>query len=258
VTTDLFSVTGRRVVVTGGSHGIGAMIAGGFVDAGARVVVCGRDADAIRMRAKELSGRGTDECIAEVADVSTEDGCRALADAVADHFDALDVLVNNGGATLPGGRDEWRPEVFLESLQLNLAGAMRLTTALRGALAASDAAGGASVVNLTSMTAFRALPLTVGYGSAKAGLVALTRNLATAWVADKIRVNAVAPGIIDTPMTAPMKSFPDLLADELRHVPMGRLGTTDEVVPTVLFLCSDAARYITGTVVAVDGGYLAI
>jgi NAD(P)-dependent dehydrogenase (short-subunit alcohol dehydrogenase family) len=243
-----FDFTDTSVLVTGGSSGIGLAIANGFADNGARVHVTGTRATP--------DDYATDLDRFAYHQLQLTDA--ASVDALAASFSSLDVLVNNGGSTLPRGQDEWQPDVFVESLQLNLAGAMRLTTGLRGALSASTANGGASVVNLTSMTAFRALPLTVGYGSAKAGLVALTRNLATAWTGDDIRVNAVAPGIIDTPMTAPMKSFPELLAHELAHVPMGRMGTTDEVVPTVLFLCTDAARYITGTVVAVDGGYLAI
>jgi 3-oxoacyl-[acyl-carrier protein] reductase len=97
-----------------------------------------------------------------------------------------------------------------------------------------------------------------GYGAAKAALLALTRNLAVAWVRDGIRVNAVAPGIIDTPMTAPMASIPEMLEAELRHVPFGRMGTVREVAGAVLFLASEASSYTTGTVLAVDGGYLAV
>jgi NAD(P)-dependent dehydrogenase (short-subunit alcohol dehydrogenase family) len=135
---------------------------------------------------------------------------------------------------------------------------MRLTTACRERLAASGLAGGASVVNLASLSAFRSVPIVPGYGSAKAGLVALTGNLARRWVTDGIRVNAVAPGVIETPMTAPMAAFPELLASEVAHIPMGRLGSTDEVVGAVLFLCSAAASYITGHTLVVDGGYLLV
>jgi NAD(P)-dependent dehydrogenase (short-subunit alcohol dehydrogenase family) len=108
------------------------------------------------------------------------------------------------------------------------------------------------------MSAFRAVPVVPGYGAAKAALLSLTRNLAVAWVSDRIRVNAVAPGLIDTPMTAPMSAIPTLLESELRHVPTGRMGTPQEVAATVLFLASDASAYTTGSVFAVDGGYLAL
>jgi NAD(P)-dependent dehydrogenase (short-subunit alcohol dehydrogenase family) len=190
---------------------------------------------------------------------------RSLDTADADRVDALvaslgdlDVLVNNAGANFPGGRDEWEPDAFAAALALNLAGPMRLTTACRERLAASGLAGGASVVNLASLSAFRSVPIVPGYGSAKAGLVALTGNLARRWVTDGIRVNAVAPGVIETPMTAPMAAFPELLASEVAHIPMGRLGSTDEVVGAVLFLCSAAAGYITGHTLVVDGGYLLV
>jgi 3-oxoacyl-[acyl-carrier protein] reductase len=141
-------------------------------------------------------------------------------------------------------------------LTLNLGGPMRLTMACRQHLKASQSNGGGCVVNIASMAAFRSVPIVPGYGSAKAGLVALTRNLARQWVGDGIRVNAVAPGVIDTPMTEPMKAFPQLLDPELAHIPMGRFGTSQEVAPAVLFLASSAARYITGHTLAVDGGYL--
>ena len=109
---------------------------------------------------------------------------------------------------------------------------------------------------MASMSAFRSVPIVPGYGSAKAGLVTLTHNLARRWVHDGIRVNAVAPGVIDTPMTAPMAHFPELLDAELAHTPMGRLGRPDEIVGAVQFLASSAASYITGHVLVVDGGYL--
>jgi len=112
------------------------------------------------------------------------------------------------------------------------------------------------VVNIVSMAAFRANAIVPGYSAAKAGLVAATRNLAARWVDRGVRVNAVAPGVIDTPMTAPMAAFPELLDAEVAHIPMGRLGTPDEVAGAVLFLSSRAASYVTGTTLAVDGGYL--
>jgi two-component system chemotaxis response regulator CheB len=108
------------------------------------------------------------------------------------------------------------------------------------------------------MAAFRAVPIVPGYASAKAGLVALTRNLAQRWAADSIRVNAVAPGVIDTPMTAPLAALPELRDAEVAHIPMGRFGTPSEVASTVLFLASSGAAYVTGATFAVDGGYLTV
>jgi 3-oxoacyl-[acyl-carrier protein] reductase len=114
------------------------------------------------------------------------------------------------------------------------------------------------VISLVSLSAFRSVPIVPGYASAKAGLVTLTGNLARAWVGDGIRVNAVAPGVIDTAMTAPMAALPELLDAEVAHIPMGRLGSPAEVVGAVLFLCSGAAGYITGHTLVVDGGYLLV
>jgi len=243
-----FDFSGARVLVTGGTSGIGYAIASAFADAGAEVMITGTratageyDVDLSRFAFRPLQMTEPD-----------------AIDRFASEVGALDVLVNNAGATLPGGRDEWKPDVFAEAVQLNLLGAMRLTTGLRAALAASELAGGASVVGITSMTAFRANTIVPGYGAAKTALLSLTRNLAVAWSGDGVRVNAVAAGVIDTPMTAPMAALPQLRDAELRHVPMGRFGDPAEVANAVLWLCSRQAGYVTGAVLAVDGGYLTI
>lgn len=243
-----FDFSGARVLVTGGTSGIGHAIASAFAGAGASVTITGTRASAAEY--------GVDLSRFEFRSLQMSDS--DAIDRVAADVGALDVLVNNAGATLPGGRDEWKPDVFAEAVQLNLLGAMRLTTGLRGALTASELAGGASVVNITSMTAYRANTIVPGYGAAKTALLSLTRNLAVAWSGDGVRVNAVAAGVIDTPMTAPMASLPEILDIELRHIPMGRLGDPDEVAAAVLWLSSRAASYVTGAVLAVDGGYLTL
>ncbi len=182
---------------------------------------------------------------------------RDALEAVAADLDRLDVLVNNAGANFPDGRDEWDPDAFSAALDLNVEGAMRLTVRSRAALAASTMAGGASVVNIVSMTAFRSTTIVPGYSAAKAALLAMTRNLAVHWAGDGIRVNAVAPGLIETRMTAPMKSMPELFEAEVGKGVIHRMGTPEEVAAAVLFLCCDASAFTTGSVFAVDGGYLA-
>lgn len=243
-----FDFTGAAVLVTGGSSGIGHAIAAAFADAGAEVAVTGTRAAAIDY---ETDLRRFDYRCLDTTD-------SASIDALIGGLPRLDVLVNNAGANFPGGRDEWEPDVFANAIQLNLNGAMRLSVGCRHLLAASALQGGASVVNIASMSAFRSVPIVPGYASAKAGLIALTWNLARQWAADGIRVNAVAPGVIDTPMTAPLSQIPELLEAELAHTPMQRLGTPREVAPAVVFLASAAASYITGHTLAVDGGYLLV
>ena len=177
----------------------------------------------------------------------------ASIDALKERFDALDVLINNAGANFPGGLDESAPDGFDASVALNLNGTYRLTVAMRRALKASTAPGGAAVVNLSSMSALRAVTLVPGYSAAKAGIIALTRTLAVKWAKDGIRVNVVAPGTIDTPMTAPMQGIPALIDSELALIPLGRFGRVEEIAPTIAFLCTEHSSYTTGALFVVDG-----
>ena len=243
-----FDFTGVSVLVTGGTSGIGYAISSAFADAGASVTVTGTrssaadyDTELSRFAYKQLEMRDGD-----------------AVDALAASLGSLDVLVNNAGANFPDGLDEWSPEGFQASLAMNVEGAQRLSVRAREALAKSTMPGGASVVNVISMMTYRATTIVPGYSSSKAALLALTRNLALHWVNDGIRVNAVAPGLIDTPMTAPMKPFQEMLDGELAKQMMRRMGTPEEVAAAVLFLSSEASSFTTGTAFAVDGGYLAL
>lgn len=241
-----FNFSDSAVLVTGGTSGIGHAVATAFAAARASVTVTGTRG---RPGDYDVDLGGFDYRQVEMADPDS-------IDALVASLDRLDILINNAGANFPGGRDEWEPDTFAAALTLNLVGPMRLTVSSRDKLAASTLEGGASVINMASLSAFRSIPLVPGYGSAKAGLITLTHNLARQWVNDGIRVNAVAPGVIDTPMTAPMSHFPELLDSELAHTPMGRLGKPQEVTGAVQFLASSAASFITGHTLVVDGGYL--
>jgi 3-oxoacyl-[acyl-carrier protein] reductase len=240
-----FDFSGAHVLVTGGTSGIGHAIAHAFAAAGAQVTITGTRAGAADYEI-DLSPFAYHQCrMTRPADI----------EAVAASCDRLDVLVNNAGQNLPGGRSEYEPAVFEEAVAVNLFGAFRMASATRDRLAASTLDGGASVVNLGSMSAFFGIEMVPGYGAAKAGVVQLTKTLAVAWAKHGIRVNAVAPGVVETNMTSPMMPFDQLTAPLLARTPQGRFAAPDEIAPAVLFLASSAAGYVTGHTLAVDGGF---
>jgi 3-oxoacyl-[acyl-carrier protein] reductase len=243
-----FDFSGTSVLVTGGTSGIGHAVASAFAAAGASVTVTGTRATA--------ADYDTDLTAFTFQQLEMRDA--GSVDRLAAGLEVLDVLVNNAGANVPDGLDEWSPEGFSAALDMNVEGAQRLTVRSRDALARSSMNGGASVVNVVSMTAYRSTTIVPGYSAAKAALMALTRNLAVHWARDGIRVNAVAPGLIDTPMTAPMRAYPKLLEAEVGRGVLGRMGTPEEVAAAVLFLSCEASTFTTGTAFAVDGGYLAL
>ncbi len=238
-----FDFTGATVLITGATSGIGHATATLFRDSGADVTITGTKPEAASYET-DLSGM-------HFRQLRLDDP--QSIDELTHSITRLDVLVNNAGANFPHGLDESQPEGFNASVALNLVGPYRLTVGLRSALRASTATGGASVVNLGSMSALRAVTYVPGYGAAKAGIISMTRTLALGWAPNGIRVNAVAPGVIDTPMTAPAKAIPEIADTEIADILLGRFGRADEIAPTIAFLCTEHSSYTSGALFILDG-----
>ncbi len=252
--SDLFSVEGKVALVTGGSRGIGLMIARGFVEAGSRVYVSSRKADACEEVAAELSKVGT--CAALAANLATEDACRRLAAEVADREDRLHVLVNNAGATWGAPIDDFDDAAWDRVLDLNVKGVFHLTRFLRPTLeAAATGDDPARVINIGSIDGIRTPVLeTYSYSASKAAVHQLTRHLARR-LAPRITVNAVAPGPFESKMmAATLEAFGDEIA---ASAPMQRIGRPDDMVGVTRYLASRAGAYLTGAVIPVDGGIAA-
>jgi NAD(P)-dependent dehydrogenase (short-subunit alcohol dehydrogenase family) len=240
---DIMKFAGQVALVVGGSSGIGAAIARAFTAEGARVTATGATAaevDAARSR-PAMQGIAL-----EVLDVRDDAAVRALVGSQGE----LDVVVNCAGIIRRGAEHE--PEAFAQVLDINLTGTMRVCAAARDALKARSGC----IVNTASMLSFFGGGLVPGYSASKGGIAQLTKSLAIAYAADGIRVNAVAPGWIATPLTQALQDDPARSAPILARTPMGRWGTPEDVAGPVLFLASAAARFVTGVVLPVDGGYL--
>lgn len=241
-----FDLGGAKVLVTGGTSGLGAAIAQAYVDAGAEVTITGTRATASDY-AEDLSRY-------RYCQLDLEDN-RSI-DALAESIPALDILVNNAGLSFfTLGLDEHDPDVFARALQIHMVSAFRLTQRLVDKLAASQRPGGAAVIGIGSVTSFMGLSVTLGYGAGKTGLLGMTRGLAVDLGPKGIRLNVVAAGLTRSRMTAGAFENPEWAAPSLARTPLGRLGEADDIAGAVLFLSSSAAGWITGQVLPVDGGY---
>ena len=249
--TDLFSIAGKTALVTGGSRGIGKMIASGYVDAGAKVYVSSRDADACAATAAELSEIG--QCIAVPANLSTEAGCAALAGVFAGLEDRLDIVVNNAGNTWGAPIEEYDDAAWDRVLSLNVKGVFHTTKFLLPLLeAAATADDPARVINIGSIDGLHVPVLeTYSYSASKAAVHQLTRHLAKR-LAPRITVNAIAPGPFQSKMmAATLDAFGEQIA---ASAPMRRIGRPDDMAGAAIYLASRAGTYLTGAVIPVDGG----
>ena len=231
----------RRVLITGGTSGIGLAIAEAFVAAGDEVLATGVGEEEIA----RAQARGGDAVRLDVRDQSA-------IEALVASLDQLDVLVNCAGVALRDGK-EHEPEGFAETVDINLNGSMRMCYACRERLFASRGC----VVNIASMLGYFGSGAVPGYSASKGGVAQLTKSLAIAWAEAGVRVNAVAPGWIATPLTDAIQSHEEFNRRIVERTPMARWGRPEELAGPVLFLCSPAAGFVTGTILNVDGGYSA-
>jgi NAD(P)-dependent dehydrogenase (short-subunit alcohol dehydrogenase family) len=250
--SNLFDISGKVALVTGGSRGIGLMIARGFVEAGAKTYISSRKADVCDAVAAELSKTG--ECISIPADLKDQAGCQYLAEEFAKREPKLDILVNNAGATWGAPIADYPDDAFDKVMNLNVKGIFHLTRFLLPQLeAAATHADPARVINIGSIDGIQAPTMeTYAYSSSKAAVHQLTRHLAHNLADRNIIVNAIAPGPFESKMMH--ETIQRFGAGMIASNPRKRLGEPDDMAGTAIFLASKASAYITGTVIPVDGG----
>jgi NAD(P)-dependent dehydrogenase (short-subunit alcohol dehydrogenase family) len=247
---DLFSLQGRTALVTGGSRGIGRMIAKGFLTHGARVYISSRKAGACEATAKELSAFGT--CIALPADVSTVEGARALAAAYTAQESSLDILVNNAGAAWGESFDTFPESGWDNVMNLNVKSPFFLTQALHETLRNAAKARPAKVINTASIDGVSVNPMeTYSYAASKAALIHLTKRLSLRLIKDNIVVSGIAPGAFASDMNKAARDHGDEVA---QRIPAGRIGTEEDMAGVAIYLASRAGDYVVGQTLVVDGG----
>lgn len=248
-TSKLFRLDGRVALVTGGSRGIGKMIAAGFIAQGATVYVSSRKAAACDETAAELG----DQCISLPADVSTVEGCRDLAAKLAEREQRLDILVNNAGAAWGAPFAEFPESGWDKVMDLNVKSPFFLTQALHALLkAAASHERPAKVINITSIDGLRLNPWdTYSYHASKSALIYLTKRMAAELVKDAINVTSIAPGAFASEMNRAARDHGDAVA---KRIPAQRIGVDEDMAGTAIFLASRAGDYVVGDTIAVDGG----
>jgi NAD(P)-dependent dehydrogenase (short-subunit alcohol dehydrogenase family) len=250
--SDLFSLQGRVALVTGGSRGIGRMIAAGFIAQGARVYISSRKADICQKTAAELSKSGG-SCVALAVDTSTVAGAKELAKAFGAREAKLDILVNNAGAAWLEKFDAFPEKGWDKVMDLNLKAPFFLTQALVGALrAAATKARPAKVINIASIDGVSVNPQeTYSYAASKAGLIHLTRRMALRLIEDNIVVSAIAPGAFSSDMNTDARDRAEMVA---ARIPAKRIGTDEDMAGAAIYLASRAGDYVVGSTLIVDGG----
>ena len=249
-TTKLFSLEGRSALITGGSRGIGRMIAEGFLRQGARVYISARKAEACDATAKELSELGT--CVSLPADVSTLDGINDLVARYREHESSLDILVNNAGAAWGAPFDEFPESGWDKVMDLNVKSLFFLTQALKSDLVAATGDHLAKVINIASIDGISLNPQeTYSYHASKAGVIQLTRRMAIRLIQDDIVVSGIAPGAFASNMNKDARDHADEISDS---IPSGRIGTSEDMAAAAIYLAARSGDYVVGSTITVDGG----
>lgn len=244
-------LSGKTAIVTGGGSGIGKAIASAFVHEGAKVVICGRDPGKLERAAKEIGP----ECRPVRANVAHPRELQNLVNSAISQLGRLDIVVNNAGILLPGTAESHNEEEWQQTFDVNVRGIWQLS---RAALPHLRAAGGGSIINIGSVLSLVGARNRVAYAASKGAVLAMTRAMALDHAAEKIRVNCICPGIVETEMVASFNLSEAAYNQRLAAHPAGRFGKPDDVAGLAVFLASDAAAWITGAAYPVDGGYLAV
>ncbi|ADB41755.1 SDR family oxidoreductase [Spirosoma linguale] len=249
----LWSLSGQRALVTGGTKGIGEAIVRQFLDLGATVFIVARDNALLQQQLTAYRQQGhTVDGLA--VDMSQPGTATQVIDAVKANWGGLEILVNNAGTNIRKATADYSPAEYDHVLNTNLRSAYELTQAAYPLLKASSSG---KVVMISSVSGLAHTSSGSLYGMTKAAMLQLTRNLAVEWAADGIRVNSVAPWYINTPLATPVLTNPEKLAGILKRTPMNRVGEPEEVASVVSFLCMPASSYVTGQTISVDGGLMA-
>jgi 2-dehydro-3-deoxy-D-gluconate 5-dehydrogenase len=248
----LFDLSGKVAVVTGGNGGIGFGMARGLAEAGAAVVVAGRNADKSARAVKELQGLGA-KAVAMEVDVANEASVTGLVKRVAGELGRVDILVNNAGTNIRKAPQDLSLDEWHHVMDTNLTSAFLLSKATYSHM---KRVGGGKIINIGSMMSIFGVRFSPAYAPSKGGIVQLTKVLATAWAVDNIQVNAVLPGWIDTELTQRARQQVDGLHDSvLRRTPAGRWGVIEDMAGVAVFLAGPGSDFVTGTAIPVDGGY---